>query len=131
MYTTLDTSDWRLWVMCVIIVGCLAFWLVAVFMAARNPSARAARTGMKGPVQGGRHVAAGGRSVSPARDQPAMDSDDPVAEHAADQDAAAAPAAPQQRPSVPRPARDRDASVPMPPPRSESSADSTQHTNRY
>jgi hypothetical protein len=44
MYTDLDTSDWRLWVMCVIIVGCLALWLGAVFRAARRPGSADART---------------------------------------------------------------------------------------
>jgi len=71
----LDTSDWRLWVMCLVIVVSLAAWLIAIFMAARHPSFRNPRTAIKGPVQGGRHVAVGGRSVSPGRD-PLADSPD-------------------------------------------------------
>ena len=102
MDTNLDTSDWRLWVMCVIILGCLAFWLAAVYLAARNPGHRNGGTAMKGPVQGGRHIAVGGRSVSPDRYQP----------------------------SIPRPARDRDTTVAMPAQRAESPADKAQPTGR-
>jgi hypothetical protein len=122
MNSNLSTSDWRLWVMCVIIVGCLAFWLTAVFMAARAPGYRNPRTGIKGPVHGGRHIATGGRSVSPDRGQLAMESipaarEEPYGE-------------PQQIPSVPRPAQERDPSVPMPAQRAESPADNVQPINR-
>lgn len=123
MDTNLDTSDWRLWVMCVIILGCLAFWLGAVYMAARNPGMRNPRTAIKGPVQGGRHIAVGGRSVSPDRYQAAMDSGIPDTE-------AAGREIPVQGPSVPRPAPDRDTSVPMPAQRADSPADDVQPSRR-
>jgi hypothetical protein len=129
MDTNLDTSDWRLWVMCVIILGCLAFWLAAVYLAARNPGHRNGGTAMKGPVQGGRHIAVGGRSVSPDRYQLATETG------VADTDAvgAAAGAADDgswQGPSIPRPARDRDTTVAMPAQRAESPADKAQPTSR-
>jgi hypothetical protein len=119
MDINLDTSDWRLWVMCVIILGCLAFWLGAVYRAASNPGVRNSRTAIKGPVQGGRHIAVGGRSVSPDRYQSAMDSGIPAQQGPA-----------QQGPSVPRPARDRDTSVPMPAQRADSPADNVLPTSR-
>jgi hypothetical protein len=103
MDINLDTSDWRLCVMCVIVLGCLAFWLGAVFRAAANPGVRNPRTAIKGPVQGGR----------PAEQGPAQE---PV----------------QRGPvySVPRPARDRDTSVPMPAQRADSPAGNVQPTSR-
>jgi hypothetical protein len=135
MDINLDTSDWRLWVMCVIILGCLAFWLTAVFMAARNPVHRGSKTEIKGPVQGGRHIAAGGRSVSPNRDQLASETGILTSETgiptdvpAGAVDATADPS--QQTPSIPRPARDRDTSVPMPAQRTESPAENVQPISR-
>jgi hypothetical protein len=95
MDTNLDTSDWRLWVMCVIIVGCLAFWLAAVFLAARSP---------------------GSRNVSPDRDQAAADSGIP-AEQTRDL-------------PIPRPAWERDTSVPMPAQRAESPDRDARPANR-
>jgi hypothetical protein len=65
MDINLDTSDWRLWVMCLVIVGCLAFWLVAVFRAARNPH------------QGGRHRAEQ-RQPGPSVPRPAREQDTSV-----------------------------------------------------
>jgi hypothetical protein len=129
MNADLDTSDWRLWVMCVIILGCLALWLVAVFMAARNPVWRNPRTEIKGPVQGGRHIAAGGRSVAPDRDQSAMESGIP--DTPAQVPVQAGTAEPDwQGASVPRPALDRDTSVAMPAQRAGSPTDNVQHTDR-
>jgi hypothetical protein len=80
MDTNLDTSDWRLWVMCVIILGCLAFWLAAVFLAARNPGHRNGGTAIKGPVQGGRHIPVGGRSVDTTVAMPAQRAESPADE---------------------------------------------------
>ena len=100
MDTNLDTSDWRLWVMCVIILGCLAFWLAAVFLAARNPGHRNGGTAIKGGTAGG---AASGSAASGGS---------------------------WQGPSIPRPARDRDTTVPMPAQRAESPADEAQPTGR-
>jgi hypothetical protein len=137
MDTNLDTSDWRLWVMCVIILGCLAFWLAAVYLAARNPGQRTGGSAMKGPVQGGRHIAVGGRSVSPDRYQLATETGVGTETGVADGDAvpvgAVGGAAGQgsgEGPSIPRPARDRDTTVAMPAQRAESPADKAQPTGR-
>jgi hypothetical protein len=134
MNADLDTSDWRLWVMCVIIVGCLALWLGAVFIAARSPAWRNPRTEIKGPVQGGRHMAAGGRSVAPDRDQLAMESGIPDGQDAPAQvpvPAQVGAAEPDwQAASVPRQALDRDMSVDMPAQRAGSPAGNVQHTDR-
>jgi hypothetical protein len=118
-----DLSSWQLSVMCVVIVASLAIWLIGMFVAASNPQWRTSRTGIKGPVQGGRHIASGGRSVSPDRGQLATESGIPAprTEPALE---------PQPVPLIPRQTADRDASVPMPTQRAESPADSTQPINR-
>ena len=72
MDINLDTSDWRLWVMCVIILGCLAFWLAAVYIAAANPGRRNARPGMRGPAEGD---AAEPSRPDPSTPRPAHDQD--------------------------------------------------------
>ena len=61
----------EIWVICVVMVVCLAFWLSMVAWADRHPVWRGRRLPeMPGPVLGGIHVASGGRSVSPTRDAP-------------------------------------------------------------
>jgi hypothetical protein len=66
-----------LWIMCVAIVLALAGWLVAMFLADRNPSFRHPHTEpRRGRVQGGTHVG-GGRSVSPRRDAEVTPDEDP------------------------------------------------------
>jgi hypothetical protein len=98
MDTNLDTSDWRLWVMCVVILGCLAFWLAAVFLAARSQSAR-------------------GQSARSQKHSLAVATvgDDSTAE---------------PHPPVPRPALDRDTSVPMPAQRAEPATGNVRPVNR-
>jgi len=66
-------SPAAIWVICAVMVGCLAFWLGAVWHADRHPYVRHPQIpDMPGPVLGGTHFAEGGRSVSPDRDAPAV-----------------------------------------------------------
>ncbi len=66
-------SPAAIWAICVVAVGCLAFWLGALAVADRNPYWRHWRNpDMPGPALGGTHVAEGGRSVSPDREAPAV-----------------------------------------------------------
>jgi hypothetical protein len=97
MDINLDTSDWRLWVMCVVILGCLAFWLGAVGLAARSQSRYRPRHGSNGPVQGG--AVQGGAIVDTTA---------------------------RSGPSVPPPAPDRDSAVSMPVQQAESPTDHVQ-----
>ena len=54
-------------------VGCLVFWLVAIWVADKNPFWRHWQAPeMQGPVLGGIHAAEGGRSVAPNREAPAV-----------------------------------------------------------
>ena len=65
----------EIWVICVVMVICLAFWLSMVAWADKNPVHRGRRElpDMNVPVLGGMHVAgASGRSVAPHRDAPAV-----------------------------------------------------------
>lgn len=65
-------SPAAIWAVCVVMVLCLAFWLIAVHVASRNPASGSGRMpSLDGSVVGGIHVAAGGRSVAPNRDTPA------------------------------------------------------------
>jgi hypothetical protein len=68
----MDGSVTGIVVICVVAVAGLAIWLIAVALAARKPRWEHVRGGrrMRGSVQGGMHVAAGGRSVAPRRDEP-------------------------------------------------------------
>jgi hypothetical protein len=95
--------------MSVVVVLCLAFWLTAVMVAARQPGfSRVRSEKMPTGVHGGRHLAVGGRSVGPTRTalvaaatsdlQPAPASDAQVAGGAVPESAATA---------VPRPRTDR------------------------
>jgi len=57
----------------VVAVGCLVFWLVAIWVADKNPFWRHWQAPeMPGPVLGGIHAAEGGRSVAPNREAPAV-----------------------------------------------------------
>lgn len=86
-------SPAAIWTICVVAVGCLAFWLAAIWVADRNPIWRHWRAPeMPGPVLGGIHVAEGGRSVAPNREAPAVFTE-PVPEVPAQRAAAPEPAA--------------------------------------
>jgi hypothetical protein len=66
-------SSAEIWTICVVAVGCLAFWLIAIAAADRSPYWRHwQRTDVPGSVLGGIHMAEGGRSVAPNRDAPAL-----------------------------------------------------------
>lgn len=66
-----------LWIMCVVIVVCLAGWLLAVFIGARTPFHKPDhQEPLRGRVQGGVHQG-GGRSVAPHRDEPVELNEDP------------------------------------------------------
>lgn len=68
-------SAGEVWAICVVAVSCLAFWLIMVAWADRNPIWRGRNvhvSEMEGPVLGGMHVAGGGRSVAPNRDAPSV-----------------------------------------------------------
>jgi hypothetical protein len=84
MYLAVKTtaSPAETWAIVVVAVICLAFWLIMVVAIAPRPDARKRERqqalpvpfagGLPVPVAGGTHVAAGGRSVAPSRDAPAM-----------------------------------------------------------
>jgi hypothetical protein len=72
------------WAIVIVAVICLAFWLVMVVGIAPRPDVRQRQRQPRAPqvpfagtppvpVSGGMHVAAGGRSVAPSRDAPAME----------------------------------------------------------
>jgi hypothetical protein len=66
-------SPAAIWAIAVVAVGCLAFWLGAIWVADRNPVWRHWQMPeMPGPVLGGIHAAEGGRSVAPNREAPAV-----------------------------------------------------------
>jgi len=91
-------SPAAIWTICAVMVGCLAFWLGAVWHADRHPYVRHPQIpDMPGPVLGGTHLAEGGRSVSPDRDAPAVFTDVEVTELASPAAADTAPG----RPMVP------------------------------
>ncbi len=65
------------WTIVIVAVVLLAFWLIMVMVYANRPDPRHRRLAdMPGPVLGGIHMAAGGRSVAPNREAPAMLGDD-------------------------------------------------------
>jgi hypothetical protein len=65
------------WAIVIVVVLCLAFWLVAVEVFAPRSRRRNVRLPrMTGPVLGGMHLAEGGRSVAPNRDAPALLTDE-------------------------------------------------------
>jgi hypothetical protein len=70
----MDGSVTAIWIICVVAVAGLAIWLVGVALAARStrPPEHAHRRRLRGSVQGGIHVSAGGRSVAPRRDEPVV-----------------------------------------------------------
>jgi hypothetical protein len=144
MYLAAKTtaSPAETWAIVIVAVICLAFWLVMVVGIAPRPDARkryrqqdlqvplAGATPV--PVSGGMHAAAGGRSVAPSRDAPAMDM--PVAGEAAGAEEPGTkqtrddlPTVPGPRQQEPRPAREPAGSSPMdlggtPPPAQRESA---------
>jgi hypothetical protein len=86
MYLAAKTiaSPLEIWAIVVVAVICLAFWLVMVVGIAPRPDVKkrlqqqqALQAPFGGatpvPVSGGMHAAAGGRSVAPSRDAPAME----------------------------------------------------------
>ena len=85
MYMAAKTiaSPAETWAIVIVAVICLAFWLIMVVGIAPRPDAKkrqqreALQVPLAGvtpvPVSGGTHVAAGGRSVAPSRDAPAME----------------------------------------------------------
>ena len=84
-------SPAAIWTICIVALGCLVFWLAAIAVADHYPFWRHWQAqDMPGPVLGGIHAAAGGRSVSPSRDAPAVFTE-PL-EVPAQRDAAPAPA---------------------------------------
>ena len=90
-------SPAAIWVIVVVAVGCLVFWLAAIWVADKNPFWRHWQAPeMPGPVLGGIHAAEGGRSVAPHREAPAVFTE-PLegvpAQRAAAPEPAAAPAA--------------------------------------
>jgi hypothetical protein len=85
MYEAAQTnvSTAGIWAIIVVAVACLAFWLGALALAARNPGVGDKRTpgmnkrmsGMMGPVLGGTHVSDCHRSVAPSRSSEATFAD--------------------------------------------------------
>jgi hypothetical protein len=73
-------SPAAIWAIVIVAVVSLAFWLIMVMVYANRPDPRNRPVAdMPGPVLGGIHMAAGGRSVSPTRDAPAMFDEDVLA----------------------------------------------------
>jgi hypothetical protein len=65
-------SPAAIWVICVVAVGCLAFWLIMVMVVANRPDPRFRRVAaISGPVFGGIHMATGGRGVEGAEPEAA------------------------------------------------------------
>jgi len=78
MYEAAQTnvSPAGIWAIVAVAVVCLAFWLTAIAIAARNPGAgRRRMPSHPGPVLGGAHVSDCGRSVAPNRDSAATFAD--------------------------------------------------------
>jgi hypothetical protein len=96
-------SATAIWVIVIVAVCSLAFLLTAVMLAARQPYfTNSRRPPLTGPVVGGVHLAAGGRSVAPNRDAPMVFTEEEASElrQAAGQpDRASQPGA--TRPQVP------------------------------
>src|ERR1700756_4766796 len=90
-------SPAAIWTIVVVAVGCLLFWLAAIWVADKNPFWRHWQAPeMQGPVLGGIHAAEGGRSVAPNREAPAVFTE-PLPE-------VPAPGVPAQRAVAPEPA---------------------------
>lgn len=66
----MSTSATAIWIIIAVVVACLAVWLAAVALAARKPYHDGPRQRQRWRVQGGTHIARGGRSVAPRRDEP-------------------------------------------------------------
>ena len=107
MYEAAQTnvSTAGIWAIIVVAVACLAFWLGALALAARNPGVGDKRTpgmnrrmsGMMGPVLGGTHVSDCHRSVAPSRSSEATFADAEAEAILGATVASSAPAAPGQR----------------------------------
>ena len=107
MYEAAQTnvSTAGIWAIIVVAVACLAFWLGALALAARNPGVGDKRTpgmnrrmsGMMGPVLGGTHVSDCHRSVAPSRSSEATFADAEAEAILGATVASGAPAAPGQR----------------------------------
>ena len=66
-------SPAAIWTICVVALGCLAFWLVAIALADKYPFWRHWQAqDMQGPALGGIQMAEGARSVAPSRDAPTV-----------------------------------------------------------
>ena len=66
-------SPAAIWTICVVALGCLAFWLGAIALADKYPFWRHWQAqDMPGPALGGIQMAEGARSVAPDRDVPAV-----------------------------------------------------------
>ena len=66
-------SPAAIWTICVVALGCLAFWLGAIALADKYPFWRHWQAqDMPGPALGGIQMAEGARSVAPSRDAPTV-----------------------------------------------------------
>jgi hypothetical protein len=117
MGVSMNASPTGIVVLCIVAVLCMAFYLTAVLLAARQPGSGNARPeNMATGVHGGRHLAVGGRSVAPNRDTLAI----PTAETAETAESGETAEVPQPRaagqpatvPATPQP----EAAVPAQPP---------------
>jgi hypothetical protein len=78
MYEAAQTnvSAAGIWAIVAVAVACLAFWLIAIAFASRDPGVGHPHTpDLSGPVLGGMHVSDCARSVSPSRDSAATFAD--------------------------------------------------------
>ena len=91
-------SPAAIWAIVVVAVVFLAFWLIMVMVYATRPDPRQRRLAdMPGPVLGGIHMAAGGRSVAPTRDASAVLGEDFLTDLAAARPESEAAQVPAQR----------------------------------
>jgi hypothetical protein len=73
---TTNVSAAEIWAIVAVAVACLAFWLIALGIASRDPGiGRPHRPSLPGPVLGGIHVSDCARSVAPSRDSAATFAD--------------------------------------------------------
>jgi hypothetical protein len=95
-------SPAAIWAIVIVAVVCLAFWLIMVMVYANRPDPRYRRMAdMPGPVLGGIHMAAGGRSVAPTRDASAVLGEDFLTDLSAERPAPAAQVPTQRGPDAP------------------------------
>jgi hypothetical protein len=110
-------SPAAIWAIVIVAVVCLAFWLIMVMVYANRPDPRRRLLAdMPGPVLGGIHMAAGGRSVAPTRDASAVLGEDFLTDLSAEAPEAArvpaqrGPTTPAEAPAEPIPAQRAPAS---------------------